>query len=117
VILTGYLNNNELSMIYAHALMYVFPSTNEGFGIPVLEAFYYQIPVLVANNTCLPEVGGDAVITFDPYSDDDIYEKMSRLISNPDLKKLLINKGKHRLKEFSWEKTAKELVRIFRQIA
>ncbi len=117
VILTGYLNNNELSMIYAHALMYVFPSTNEGFGIPVLEAFYNQVPVLIANNTCLPEVGGDAVITFDPYSDDDIYEKMSRLISNPDLQKLLINKGKHRLKEFSWEKTAQELVRIFRQIA
>lgn len=117
VILTGYLNNSELSMIYAHALMYVFPSTNEGFGIPILEAFCYKIPVLVANNTCLPEVGSDAVITFDPYSDGDIYEKMSCLISNPELQKLLINKGEHRLKEFSWEKTAKELVRIFRQIA
>lgn len=117
VILTGYLNDSELSMVYAHALTYVFPSTNEGFGIPVLEAFYYQIPVLVANNTCLPEVGGDAVISFDPYSDQDIYEKMSNLINDPVSQKLLIDRGKHRLKEFSWEKTAKELVRIFRQIA
>jgi glycosyltransferase involved in cell wall biosynthesis len=117
VILTGYLNNRELSIIYAHALMYVFPSTNEGFGIPILEAFYFKIPVLVANNTCLPEVGGDAVISFDPYSDQDIYEKMNGLISDSELQTRLINKGKHRLKEFSWEKTAKELVRIFRQIA
>jgi glycosyltransferase involved in cell wall biosynthesis len=117
VILTGYLNNSELSIIYAHALMYVFPSTNEGFGIPILEAFYFKIPVLVANSSCLPEVGGDAVISFDPYSDQDIYEKMKVLVSDPELQTRLINKGKHRLKEFSWEKTAKELVRIFKQIA
>jgi len=117
VILTGYLNNSELSIIYAHALMYVFPSTNEGFGIPILEAFYFKIPVLIANSSCLPEVGGDAVISFDPYSDQDIYEKMKVLVSDPELQTRLINKGKHRLKEFSWEKTAKELVRIFKQIA
>jgi glycosyltransferase involved in cell wall biosynthesis len=66
VICTGYLSDEDLAKVYAGASLYVFPSYNEGFGIPVLEAFSYQLPVLVANNSCLPEVGGDAVLGFDP---------------------------------------------------
>jgi glycosyltransferase involved in cell wall biosynthesis len=115
VILTGYLNDSELAGIYAGALMYVFPSTNEGFGIPVLEAFKYNLPVLVANNTCLPEIGGDAVLTFDPFNNEDIYLKMKVTLQDDNLRQNLIYKGQIRLQEFSWVKTSLQLLALFRE--
>ncbi|WP_158798483.1 glycosyltransferase family 1 protein [Pedobacter sp. L105] len=116
VILTGYLSDNELASIYNHALLYVFPSVNEGFGIPILEAFKYQLPVLVANNSCLPEVGGDAVLTFDPFNPEDICTKIIMVIENETLRKELIQKGKIRLKDFSWQKTAIQLLELFKTL-
>jgi len=113
VILTGYLTDAELASIYKNALMYVFPSVNEGFGIPVLEAFSYNLPVLVADNTCLPEVGGDAVLTFDPFDIHDITEKMKMVLEDKALRADLIRKGQVRLQEFSWKKTALQLLELF----
>jgi glycosyltransferase involved in cell wall biosynthesis len=113
VILTGYLSDAELASIYKNALMYVFPSVNEGFGIPVLEAFSYNLPVLVADNTCLPEVGGDAVLTFDPFDINDITTKMKRVLEDETLRAELIRKGQLRLQEFSWKKTAEQLLELF----
>ncbi|MCX6204967.1 MAG: glycosyltransferase family 1 protein, partial [Bacteroidetes bacterium] len=72
VILTGYLSNEALSVLYKNADLYIFPSLNEGFGLPILEAFKFNLPVLVANNSCLPEIGGDAVLSFDPFNEDDL---------------------------------------------
>lgn len=115
VVLTGYLPDAEVAQLYNHALAYVFPSINEGFGIPVLEAFQYNLPVLVANNTSLPEVGGNAVLQFDPFDVDDIYNKLKCVASGADLRKQLIQKGHERLKEFSWNKAALELVAIFKR--
>lgn len=116
VICTGYLPDAEVDMVYQHASLYVFPSVNEGFGIPVLEAFKANIPVLVANNTSLPEVGGDAVLTFDPYDVEDICSKMQLVLSTPDVAEMLVTKGKERLLNFSWEKAATALKNEFRNI-
>jgi len=115
IILTGYLSDYELAVLYKNAALYVFPSINEGFGIPILEAFKYDLPVLVANNTCLPEVGREAVLQFDPFDTDDIYKKMEIVLSSPELQKEMINKGRQRLKDFSWQKTAEELVEVFKR--
>jgi len=117
VMLYGYANDNELPYFYKNASMYVFPSLNEGFGLPILEAFYHQVPVLVANNTCLPEIGGNAVLSFDPFDSHDISEKVGMVIENPGLRKKLIENGNHRLKLFSWQKSASELVKIFQLAA
>ncbi|WP_158559331.1 glycosyltransferase family 4 protein [Deminuibacter soli] len=114
VLVPGYLTNEELAHAYAHADMYVFPSVNEGFGIPVLEAFRFNLPVLVANNTCLPEVGGDAVLTFNPFDEKDICNKIKLVIDTPALKEQLQLKGKERLALFSWEKAAAELFEVFK---
>lgn len=113
VIFTGYLDDHELGEIYKNALFYVFPSVNEGFGIPILESFRHEIPVIVADNTCLPEVGGDAVLTFNPFNSNDLFFKMKLVLENKDLQELLIFKGKERLKLFSWQQTAQDLLNIF----
>lgn len=116
IIFPGYLSDQELAAIYQHAHLYVFPSTNEGFGIPILEAFKYSLPVLVADNTALPEIGGEAVLTFDPFSIDDIAAKIEMALNNDSLRATLINKGRERLKLFSWEKTAESLLQEFERI-
>lgn len=116
VICTGYLVDEEVEVIYRHALMYVFPSINEGFGIPILEAFRAKIPVLVANNTCLPEVGGDAVLTFDPFKVEDICHKMKMILSDPEMARLLVDKGQQRLQHFYWQKAAAQLKDVFRTV-
>ena len=113
VILTGYLTDVQLKTTYQNAFMYIFPSINEGFGIPVLEAFKARIPVLVANNSCLPEIGGDAVIQFDPFNVNDIAEKIQRVIDNKDIRNNLIAKGDIRLKYFSWKQATQELLKVF----
>ncbi len=115
VVLTGYLRDEELSSLYKNALMYVFPSINEGFGIPILEAFKHDLPVLVANNTCLPEVGGNAVLQFNPFDTTDITLKIKTVLDDVDLQKDMINKGRERLKDFSWQKTAIQLVEVFKK--
>ncbi|MBC7400977.1 MAG: glycosyltransferase family 4 protein, partial [Mucilaginibacter sp.] len=115
IILTGYLTDAALNQLYKNALIYVFPSVNEGFGIPVLEAFSHNLPVLVANNTCLPEIGGDAVLQFDPYDVNDISTKIKMVLNDDGLRKDLIIKGTQRLKLFSWHSTALQLIEIFKK--
>ena len=117
VLFPGYVTDEELSLYYKDAIAYVFPSLNEGFGIPVLEAFRAKIPVLVANNSCLPEVGGDAVLTFNPYDAEDIKSKLENLLDNPDLAKTLILKGSARLAIFNWKTAATELIGLFKETA
>jgi glycosyltransferase involved in cell wall biosynthesis len=113
VCMAGYLSDRELAPLYSHAYMYVFPSINEGFGIPVLEAFTCQLPVLVGNNSSLPEVGGDAVLSFDPFNEKDIAAKIKMVLENDSLRKELISKGQERLTYFSWEKTALQFMDVF----
>lgn len=115
VVIPGYLTDGEVEVLYNNALMYVFPSLNEGFGLGVLEGFAHNLPVLVANNTCLPEVGGDAVLSFDPYDVNDIADKIHTVLRDPDLRKEMISKGQKRLNDFSWQTTAKQIVDIFKK--
>lgn len=114
VICTGYLPDDALAQWYAGASLYVFPSYNEGFGLPVLEAFEHSIPVLVANNSCLPEVGGDAVLSFDPNDVNELASLMQQVLTDSHLQESLKEKGKKRLAYFSWEKASKELIDVFK---
>ncbi len=116
VILTGFISDEHLAYYYKNAEVYTFVSINEGFGLPVLEAFENNLPTLISNNSCLPEVGGDAVITCNPFDETDIKNKIKMIIDNPALQKELVEKGKKRLSLFSWDITFHELLTIFKKI-
>lgn len=112
---TGYIADESLGFFYQHATVYAFPSLNEGFGIPILESFLYKVPVVIANNTCLPEVAGDAALSFSPLKDDELADALDKLLNNKSLRSELIEKGDKRLTLFSWKKTADTIKEIFLQ--
>ena len=113
VIFTGYLSDSETEKLYKHAALYVFPSVNEGFGIPILEAFAHQVPVLASNNSCLPEVAGNAAICFDPYNANALSILMVDTLNDPALLQSLQQKGTERLEHFCWRKTLDTLEAVF----
>ena len=117
VILTGYLSDAQVAYLYKKASLYVFASFNEGFGLPVLEAFYYKVPLIVADNSCLTEVAREGAIKFNPFDEQDLATKMDLLLTNPLVKDELVQKGLERLQYFSWEKTANILLSNFKLAA
>ena len=113
ILLPGYVNNDLLHLYYKHAALYVFPSLNEGFGLPVLEAFSYRVPVIIANNSCLPEIAGDGAIAFDPGNAAELSQKIKQVLDDKSMREQLIEKASVRLSDFSWQKTATELKALF----
>lgn len=109
VVRLGYLEADALATIYAHAFAYCLPSLNEGFGLPVLEAFHFKLPLICANASALPEVAGDAALFFDPNDTTSISAAMLQLVENPNLVNQLIEKGQSRQLHFSWHKAAQEI--------
>jgi glycosyltransferase involved in cell wall biosynthesis len=104
VIFKGYVTQEELGSYFQNALAYVFPSANEGFGLPVLEAFSFGLPVIVSNQSALVEVAEGAAIVLEKNDAETLTRSMKLLVDDPDLRKRLSEKGRIRLKEFSTEK-------------
>ncbi len=99
-------NEDQLNELYANALVFVYPSKYEGFGMPVLEAFANNCPVCLSNTSSLPEVAGNAAEFFDPTSKDSILEAVKKVIYNKAHSEKLIEEGKIQLKKFSWKNCA-----------
>lgn len=112
-----FVSDEDLPGLYEQAKCYVLPSLYEGFGLPVLEAMKYGCPVITSNISSLPEAGGDAALYVDPYSPDDIAEKIVYLLDNPKVQKEMREKGYEHIKKFSWEKTAKETLDVLERLA
>lgn len=115
VILPGYISEEDIYTVYNNSDLFVFPSLFEGFGIPVLEAMACGVPVVASNVCSLPEVVGDAGLLVDPMNVDSIAEGIYKVLSDKELRYDLIKKGLKRAKLFSWEKTAKETIEIYRK--
>ena len=116
IIQTGYVDNEDLAPLYNGALAFVYPSLYEGFGLPVLEAMQCGTPVISADNTSLPEVGGDAVVYISGQDEKQTAEVLAKLYKDSDLRLELSNKGLDRAKEFNWNKTTDILIdAIFKQ--
>ncbi len=109
---TGWVSDEELIDYFSKANAFIFPSLSEGFGIPVLEAFYYQVPTLLSNQGSLPEVAGDSAIYFNPNDKSDIAGKIMDFIKNEDdIAPKLKLKGTERLKKFGWQKASNEILK------
>jgi glycosyltransferase involved in cell wall biosynthesis len=104
VVLTGYLKKEEVSSLYAGALSFVFPSANEGFGLPVLEAFSQHVPVIVSSQGALCEIGGEAVLSFDTFNPQALCECLLKVSESDILRKKMVEKGTERLRLYSWDK-------------
>jgi len=117
VVLTGYVPDEDLPALYSGARMFLFPSLCEGFGLPILESMACGTPVITSNVSSMPEVAGDAGLLVEPLSVDDIKEKMAQLDANAELRRQLSEKGLQRAKFFTWERSARELLELWQDIA
>ncbi len=109
-------SDEDLPSLYKNALCFVLPSLYEGFGLPILEAMQYGCPVAASNVSSLPEAGGDAALYFDPENVEDIRKNLESIIQNPELRERLIKKGYEQVKKFSWEKTARETLKVLQDL-
>ncbi len=116
VYFTGYLSQACVEKYFKQADAYIFPSFSEGFGLGVLESFYYDLPLLCSNMTSLPEIAGDAALYFDPLNTDDIAAAIVKFYSDDSIRDVLITKGRERLKEFSWKKNAAATVALYERV-
>lgn len=102
--------------IYQQAKVLAFPSLYEGFGLPPLEAMSLGIPVVASNTASLPEVIGDAGILISPTSQEELYQALKQVLTNVNLAKELSQKGQARAKQFSWEKTTQNTLKILEEV-
>jgi len=116
VIFTGYVSREELSSLYSGASCFVFPSLYEGFGLPILEAMKCGCPVVTSNLSSMPEVAGEAGILVNPLDVKGIARGINEVIGDKERRESLIKKGFEQAKKFSWEKTAKETLRIYHEV-
>ncbi len=109
----GYVSDQDLVNYLAGASAFVYPSLYEGFGLPILEAFYYQVPVAASNTSSIPEVAGDAAVLFDPLSEESIAAGIAQAIADRDR---LVTAGTKQLAKFSWAKTAQETLKVYQSL-
>ena len=109
-------NDLELNSLYKHALVFVYPSLYEGFGMPILEAFSNNCPICISNTSCFPEIAQEAALYFDPFSVDSIASTIEKVMYNKELKNKLIKLGRKRAESFSWEETLKKTQSLYHEI-
>jgi glycosyltransferase involved in cell wall biosynthesis len=110
VLLPGFVAQADLPALYRQATLLVYPSLYEGFGLPPLEAMACGTPVVTSNTTSLPEVVGEAALTVDPTSTEEITAAMARLLDDASLRRHLRQAGLARAAEFTWSRTAESLL-------
>ena len=109
VIFTGRVSDQDLASLMASALALTYVSYFEGFGIPILEAFCCDTPVITSNLTSMPEVAGNAAILTDPFSINSIAEAMQKVASDSAFRQRMIDTGREQRDKFSWQQTAEKL--------
>jgi glycosyltransferase involved in cell wall biosynthesis len=112
----GYVPSETLNALYRCASLLLFPSREEGFGFPVLEAMSRGLPVVTSNTSSLPEVGGQAALYADPLNPTSIAENVTRAVEDLDLRGEMIRQGLLRAREFTWERTARATLRVYEEL-
>jgi glycosyltransferase involved in cell wall biosynthesis len=113
----GFVPFDTLRIFYASAAAFVFPSLYEGFGLPPLEAMASGTPVVTSNISSLPEAVGDAAVLVNPENVFDIARGIREVLLDADLRARLVSKGREQAARFSWERTAREVIEIYEEVA
>jgi len=116
VIFPGHVPLEDLRVLYSACALFVFPSLYEGFGMPVLEAMACGAPVVSSNAASLPEVVGDAALLVDPIDVKGFAEAITRMVENVKLREDLRRRGALRVKAFSWDQSARDLLRVYQEL-
>lgn len=114
--ITGYVTPEQLASLYARASILAFPSLDEGFGMPVLEAMAQGVPVVASNRSALPEVCGDAAVLVDPFSVAEIAGALEVVARDPEARRSLIERGRARVSQFTWQKAVDETWKVYGEL-
>ncbi len=114
--ITGYLSEAEIAAWYARAAIFAFPSFDEGFGMPLVEAMAAGVPIVTGNRSALPEVAGGAALLVDPSSDDEIASALARLASDGELREKLAALGRKHAFGFTWARAVARTIDVYREL-
>jgi glycosyltransferase involved in cell wall biosynthesis len=112
----GYCPTPHMPALYEGAAALIFPSFFEGFGLPLLEAMWCDCPVVCGNTTSLPEIAGDAALLIDPHSPEALAEAIYSVLTDGALRRMLIERGRRRVREFSWLKFTVQILRTLQVV-
>jgi len=115
VISPGLVPAEHLPHLYANADCYVSASLYEGFGLQILESFAVKTPVVISNQSCLPEIGGKGILTFNPYDSQEAALRINQVLNDKKIRGKLIKNGTERLKDFSFRHMAEETLNLYKQ--
>lgn len=116
IILPGYISDDDLPYLLKKADIFLYPSLYEGFGMPILEAMSFGIPVITSNISSMPEIAGKAALLVNPKNSEEIAKAIWQILINKKLKENLIKKGREQIKKFSWEKCARETLELLESL-
>lgn len=116
ITVAGYVTREELEDLYARASIFAFPSLDEGFGMPVLEAMARGVAVVTSNCSAMPEVAGDAALLVDPHDEEDISDALARLAVEDGFRYELVERGRARVAEFSWDRAVRETWGVYQRL-
>lgn len=117
VLFTGYVDEPDKAALIRGALLFIYPSLHEGFGIPVLEAMASGVATIAGDRTSIPEIAGDGALLINPESLPELIDALELLYSNPDARTRLAARGLEQAAKFSWQKTAEETAAVYRMVA
>jgi glycosyltransferase involved in cell wall biosynthesis len=115
IVLTGYVDNNDLPVIYGQSELFLYPSLRESFGIPIIEAMASGSPVITSNTSSMPEVACQAALNVDPFDSFSITRAMLSITSNAGLRSQMIANGRKQAEKFSWAQMAKDVLTIYKE--
>lgn len=116
VVTTGWTDSADIPALYAGADLVLFPSLHEGFGLPIVEGMASGVPVVASNVCSIPEVGGDAILTFDPTDIDDIVANAERALFDETTRATLIDRGLARAAQFTWTEAARRTAAVYHDL-
>ncbi len=117
LLVTGWVDDETLAILYRTARLFAYPSLHEGFGLPLLEAMAFGVPVASSSAASLPEVGGDAVFYFDPEDVEQMAGVMARALTHHRESEQMARRGTERCRNFSWERAARQTINLLLEAA